>query len=101
MLLEDRCCVVTGAASKRGLGMATAKLFASEGARVAILDLDPEQAKAAAAEVGNQHIGLACNVTDLRQCKSAIDEVLGAFGRIDVLVNNAGITQPLKLMDIK
>src|SRR4029450_2329152 len=64
MLLEDKCCVVTGAASKRGLGMATAKLFASEGARVAILDLDAEQAKAAAAEVGNQHIGLACNVTD-------------------------------------
>ena len=101
MLLEDKCCVVTGAASKRGLGMATAKLFASEGARVAILDLDAEQAKAAAAEVGNQHVGLACNVTDLQQCKSAIEEVLGAFGRIDVLVNNAGITQPLKLMDIK
>ena len=101
MLLEDKCCVVTGAASRRGLGMATAKLFASEGARVAILDLDAEQAKAAAAEVGNQHIGLACNVTDLQQCRSAIDEVLGAFGRIDVLVNNAGITQPLKLMEIK
>ena len=80
MLLEDKCCVVTGAASKRGLGMATAKLFASEGARVAILDLDAEQAKAAAAEVGNQHIGVACNVTDLQQCRSAIDEVLGAFG---------------------
>jgi NAD(P)-dependent dehydrogenase (short-subunit alcohol dehydrogenase family) len=101
MLLEDKCCVVTGAASKRGLGMATAKLFASEGARVAILDLNAEQAKAAAAEVGNQHIGLACNVTDLQQCRSAIGEALGAFGRIDVLVNNAGITQPLKLMEIK
>ncbi len=81
--------------------MATAKLFASQGARVAILDLDAEQAKAAAAEVGNQHIGLACNVTDLKQCQSAIEEVLSAFGRVDVLVNNAGITQPLKLMDIK
>ena len=101
MLLEDKCCVITGAASRRGLGMATAKLFASEGARVAILDLDTEQAKAAAAEVGNQHVGLACNVADLQQCKSAIDEVLGTFGGIDVLVNNAGITQPLKLMEIK
>ena len=81
--------------------MATAKLFAREGAKVAILDLDGEQAKAAAAEVGNQHMGFACNVTNLEQCTSAIDGVLSAFGQIDVLVNNAGITQPLKLMDIK
>ena len=44
---------------------------------------------------------MACSVTDLQQYQSAIDEVLDAFGRVDVLVNNAGITQPLKLMDIK
>jgi NAD(P)-dependent dehydrogenase (short-subunit alcohol dehydrogenase family) len=81
--------------------MATARMFAREGGKVAILDLDAGQAKAAAAEVGNQHIGLACDVTDLDQCRSAIDEVLAAFGQIDVLVNNAGISQPLKLMDIK
>src|SRR5512144_2921085 len=81
--------------------MATAKLFAREGAKVAILDLDEEQAKAAAAEVGNQHIGVACNVTKLDQCKSAIEATLSAFGQIDVLVNNAGITQPLKFMEIK
>jgi NAD(P)-dependent dehydrogenase (short-subunit alcohol dehydrogenase family) len=101
VLLEGKCCVVTGAASRRGLGMATAKLFADEGARVAILDLDAEQAKAAAAEIGDQHVGFACDVTDLQQCRSAVDGVLGAFGRIDVLVNNAGITQPLKFMEIK
>jgi NAD(P)-dependent dehydrogenase (short-subunit alcohol dehydrogenase family) len=81
--------------------MATARMFAREGGKVAILDLDASQAKAAAAEVGNQHIGIACDVTDLDQCRSAIDEVLAAFGQIDVLVNNAGISQPLKLMDIK
>jgi NAD(P)-dependent dehydrogenase (short-subunit alcohol dehydrogenase family) len=80
--------------------MATAKLFASEGARVAILDLDSEQAKTAAAEVGNQHIGIACNVIDLRRCQEAIAEVLDSFGQVDVLVNNAGITQPLRIMDI-
>jgi NAD(P)-dependent dehydrogenase (short-subunit alcohol dehydrogenase family) len=76
-------------------------MFAREGGKVAILDLDAGQAKAAAAEIGNQHIGLACDVTDLDQCQLAIDEVLAAFGQIDVLVNNAGISQPLKLMDIK
>jgi NAD(P)-dependent dehydrogenase (short-subunit alcohol dehydrogenase family) len=101
MLLEGKCCLVTGAASKRGLGLATAKLFASEGARVAILDLDAGQAKEAAAEVGEQHIGIACNVTDLQQCQAAVGEALRAFGQIDVLVNNAGITQPLKFMEIK
>ncbi|MFO1145788.1 MAG: SDR family oxidoreductase [Rhodospirillales bacterium] len=101
MLLDNKCCVITGAASKRGLGLATARMFASEGARVAILDLDAGQAAAAAADIGNQHIGLACNVTDLAQCKRAIEEVIGAFGQIDVLVNNAGITQPLKFMEIK
>ena len=101
MLLENKCCVITGAASRRGLGLATAKLFASHGATVAILDLDAEQAKSAAAEVGNQHIGVACNVTDLEQCGAAIAAVLEALGQVDVLVNNAGITQPLKLMDIK
>ena len=101
MLLDGKCCVVTGAASKRGLGMATARLFASEGARVAILDLDAGQAEAAAADLGNQHIGLACNVTDLQQCRQAIEQALASFGQIDVLVNNAGITQPLKFMEIK
>lgn len=101
MLIEDKCCVVTGAASKRGLGMATAKLFASHGARVAILDLDEEQSRSAAAELGQQHVGLACNVTNLQQCQEATEKVLRAFGQIDVLVNNAGITQPLKLMEIK
>lgn len=101
MLLDGKCCVVTGAASKRGLGLATARLFASEGARVAILDLDAEQAQAAAADVGNQHIGIACNVTNLAQCQQAIAQALAAFGHIDVLVNNAGITQPLKFMEIK
>ncbi|MFO1119030.1 MAG: SDR family oxidoreductase [Rhodospirillales bacterium] len=101
MLLDNKCCVITGAASMRGLGLATARMFASEGARVAILDLDAGQAAAAAADIGNQHIGLACNVTDLAQCKRAIEEVIGAFGQIDVLVNNAGITQPLKFMEIK
>lgn len=81
--------------------MATARLFSRHGARVAILDLDEEQSRSAAAELGQQHVGLACNVTNLEQCRAATDEVLRAFGQIDVLVNNAGITQPLKLMDIK
>jgi NAD(P)-dependent dehydrogenase (short-subunit alcohol dehydrogenase family) len=99
-LLDGRTAIITGAASPRGLGKATAKLFAEHGARIAILDLNGDQAAEAAADLGAGHIGLACNVTDKAACDAAAAAVIAAWGRIDVLVNNAGITQPLKIMDI-
>ncbi len=101
MLLKDKIAIVTGAASKRGIGKATAKLFAEHGATVVILDLSAEAAAAAAADIGPQHVGLACNVTSKGDCERAAKAVVERFGRIDVLVNNAGITQPLKVMDIQ
>ncbi|GJD61636.1 SDR family NAD(P)-dependent oxidoreductase [Methylobacterium frigidaeris] len=101
MLLTDKVCLITGAASLRGIGRATAKLFAQHGAKVVILDLDAGQAEAAAREIGEGHLGLACNVTDKAACQAAADEVVSRLGRIDVLVNNAGITQPLKFMEIE
>lgn len=99
-LLQGKFAIVTGAASARGLGKATARLFAEHGATVAILDLDAEAAKAAAADLGSGHVGLACNVTDKAACETAVAELLKRWGRIDILVNNAGITQPLKTMEI-
>ena len=101
MLLKDKVAIITGAASARGIGKATAKLFADHGAAVAILDLDRAQAAAAAADIGAGHIGLACNVTRKEDCERAVAEVIERLGKVDVLVNNAGITQPLKLLDIK
>ncbi len=101
MLLNDRVCVITGAASARGIGKATARLFARHGARVAVLDLDVGQAEAAARDIGPGHVGLACDVTDRAACSAAADEIVGRLGRIDVLVNNAGITQPLRIMEIE
>ncbi len=100
MLLEGKICVITGAASERGLGMATARLFAENGAKVAVLDLDLEASKRAAASIGPAHIGLACNVTDKTACDAAIAAVIAKYGRVDVLINNAGITQPIKTLDI-
>ncbi|SMH47936.1 SDR family NAD(P)-dependent oxidoreductase [Azospirillum agricola] len=100
MLLSNKVCVITGAASRRGIGRATARLFALHGARAIILDLDGAQAAGAAAELGEAHRGLACDVTDRDACLAAAGRIVEEFGRIDVLVNNAGITQPLKLMDI-
>jgi len=99
MLLAGKTAVITGAASPRGLGKATAMLFAEHGARVAMLDLDGAE-DAAADLPGDGHIGLVCDVTDKDACETAATDVLTKFGQVDILVNNAGITQPLKLMDI-
>ncbi|EHZ7109790.1 SDR family oxidoreductase, partial [Salmonella enterica] len=93
--------IITGAASARGLGFATAKLFAENGAKVVIIDLNGEASEAAAAALGEGHLGLAANVADEVQVQAAIEQIMAKYGRVDVLVNNAGITQPLKLMDIK
>jgi NAD(P)-dependent dehydrogenase (short-subunit alcohol dehydrogenase family) len=101
MLLKDKVAIITGAASKRGIGKATARLFAEHGARVAILDLSAEAAAEAAADIGSGHLGIACDVTNKADCERAAKAVFERYGRIDVLVNNAGITQPLKLMDIQ
>ncbi|EHJ7645196.1 SDR family oxidoreductase [Salmonella enterica subsp. enterica serovar Senftenberg] len=100
-LLKDKVAIITGAASARGLGFATAKLFAENGAKVVIIDLNGEASEAAAAALGEGHLGLAANVADEVQVQAAIEQIVAKYGRVDVLVNNAGITQPLKLMDIK
>lgn len=100
MLLSGKTAVISGAAGPRGIGLATARRFAAEGARVAILDLDAAQAADAAAKLGPQHLGLACDVTDRDACAEAAARCIAAFGRIDSLVNNAGVTQPVRFMDI-
>lgn len=104
MLLQGKTAVISGAASKRGIGRATAELFAEHGARVAILDIDGDAAGVAAAELAavshGSHIGLRCDVADSASCLSAAAEVEAAFGKIDSLINNAGITQPVKTLDI-
>ncbi|MFG1421995.1 SDR family NAD(P)-dependent oxidoreductase [Roseixanthobacter liquoris] len=100
MLLEGKVVVVTGAATPRGIGFATATRFAREGARIAIFDLDGKAAADAAARLGTAHLGLACNVTDPAQCAHAVDAVLAHFGALDIVVNNAGVSQPTRLMDV-
>jgi NAD(P)-dependent dehydrogenase (short-subunit alcohol dehydrogenase family) len=101
MLLNGKVVIVTGAASPRGIGKATAKALAAQGARVVILDLRKEDAESAARDLGDAHFGLACDVTDKAACISATRAVIEKYGRVDGLINNAGITQPLKIMDIE
>lgn len=104
MLLQNKIAVITGAASRRGIGRATARLFAENGASVAILDRDLALAQESAAslpvEEQTPHIALACDVTEREQCLEAIRAAHQHFGQIDVLVNIAGITQPVKTMEI-
>jgi NAD(P)-dependent dehydrogenase (short-subunit alcohol dehydrogenase family) len=100
MLLADKLCIITGAASARGIGRATAALFAEQGGTVVILDLDADAAAAAAAGLGAIHRGYSCNVTDRAACAAAVAKVADEFGRVDVLINNAGITQPVKTLGI-
>ncbi len=84
--LLGQVAVVTGAAS--GIGLATARMFASAGAAVAVLDLNIDEAKKAAAEFDG--LGLACDVTDDDAVKAAFASVVETFGGVDILVSNAG-----------
>ena len=91
MLLENKVAIVTGAAS--GIGKEIATLFAREGARVGIADLNQKGADAAAAELGGakRAIGVGVDVTNEAQTEACVAKTMEAFGRLDILVSNAGI----------
>ena len=97
--LATRIALVTGAAS--GIGKAIATRLAAEGACVVIADLDAEKAAAAAEEIGNSDvaIGVAADVTDEAAVQAAIDATVLAFGGIDIVVNNAGLSLSKSLLD--
>ncbi len=100
MLLKDRVALITGAAGPNGLGFATAKLMALHGAKVVIIDLEGADPAAAAAQLGSGHMGVVGNVVIKKEVEAAVEQALARYGRIDVLVNNAGITQPRKTVEI-
>lgn len=100
MLLKDKIAVITGGAGINGLGFATARQMAAQGARVVILDLARAEPESAAARLGSQHLGLVADVTDKAACEAAAARAIETYGRIDILVNNAGITQPVKTLEI-
>ncbi|GAA1433112.1 bifunctional rhamnulose-1-phosphate aldolase/short-chain dehydrogenase [Microlunatus lacustris] len=97
--LATRIALVTGAAS--GIGKAIATRLAAEGACVVIADLDAEKARAAAAEIGTTDVavGVAADVTDEAAVQAAVDACLLAFGGLDLVVNNAGLSLSKSLLD--
>ena len=100
-LLADKTAIVTGAASAGGIGRATARLFAAQGARVAVLDLPGADPETAAADLGAGHYGLACDVRDAEACRAAVSRTAEAFGRIDILIGNAGVVYGTPLSEIE
>lgn len=98
--LTNRTAVVTGAGSKNGIGRATALALAGQGADVAVCDLNPAGVDETVAEIrkcGRRSMGFVVDVTQPEQVQAMVDAVERAWGRIDILANIAGITQPSKV----
>src|SRR3989442_278610 len=101
MTLADRVAIVTGAGN--GIGSATALALARAGADVAVVDIDKAAAEKTAADVaalGRRSLALATDVGDVAAIDKMVHQVADAFGRIDTLVNNAGVTRRAYIMDL-
>ncbi len=93
--LAGRICIVTGGA--QGIGEACIRRFAREGARIVIADIDDSRGQALASELGGLYV--RCDVGDKAQVDALVAQTMAAYGRIDVLVNNAGIFKAADFLD--
>ena len=98
MKLRDKVALVTGAA--QGIGFACAQAFAAEGARVMLVDLNEGAVQAAAAKVGKSAAGTACDVSKKASVDRAVAAAVERFGRLDILVANAGIVHAAEFLDL-
>lgn len=103
MRLKDKVALLTAAAGA-GIGQTTARVMAREGAAIVITDMHEDRAKTVAEQIAGEYkvrtLGLRCDVTSAVEVGGAVDAVLDAFGRIDILFNNAGTNRPAQVADI-
>lgn len=99
-LLEGETAVVTGGASERGIGLAVARLFAEQGARVAVLDVDGDGAERTGDALGVGHRGYRCDVRSRDEVERCVSRVRDELGPVSVLVNNAGVARPTRVGEI-
>lgn len=94
MLLPSKVIFLSGGST--GIGLECAKAYATEGALIAMVSRSAGEAEAAAVSLGDGHLGFACDVSKGAEVEAAIAKVLGRFGRLDAIHNNAGIAAPSK-----
>jgi NAD(P)-dependent dehydrogenase (short-subunit alcohol dehydrogenase family) len=108
MILKGKTCIIVGTGSPKGIGRATARLFAEQGAQLVLADRTPDEHLAKEfAESVRQDIGItpsvisvACDITDAEQCSELVATAEAGFGTVEVLVNTAGIVETRSMLDI-
>lgn len=93
MDMTGKSVVITGAS--RGIGAAAARVFAKAGANVALLARSAQDIETLAADIGAQAIAIPCDVASFQEVEAAIETVVAQFGGVDVLINNAGVIEPI------
>jgi 3-oxoacyl-[acyl-carrier protein] reductase len=99
MRLKDKVALITGGAA--GIGKATAQRFIEEGAKVVICDVNQEAGQAVIQELGPRAAFFQVDVTDRQAVQAWVDEVMAQYGRVDILLNNAGIVRDNQLVKVK
>lgn len=97
MEFNDKTVIITGAS--RGIGASAARIFADAGANVALLARDQAALDALAAEIGDAALSLPCDVGDYNSVSGAVSKAIDKWGRVDVLINNAGMIDPISRLE--